>query len=53
MLKEYLDMSSLLSKPIDNEPLFLYLAISEYVASEALIIEKKESPVANITSAND
>ena len=34
--------SSLLSKPVDGEPLFLYLAISEYAISGALLREKEK-----------
>ena len=41
-LKEYIGKLSLLSEPVDGEPLFLYLAISEYVVSEALIREEEK-----------
>ena len=40
-LKEYLGKPPLLSKPIDGELLFLYLAISEYAISGALIREEE------------
>ena len=40
-LKEYLGRPPLLSKPIDGEQLFLYLAVSEYVISGALIREEE------------
>ena len=36
-LKEYLSKLPLLSKPIEGEPLFLYLVVSEYAISRALI----------------
>ena len=38
-LKEYLVKPPLLSKLVEGEPLFLYLAISEYAISGALIKE--------------
>ena len=41
-LKENLGKPSLLSKPIDREPLFLYLAVSEYVISGVLIWEEEK-----------
>ena len=46
-LKEYLSKSSLLSKPVEGEPLYLYLAVTEYAISGALIREenKVEWPV--------
>ena len=40
-LKEYLGKPPLLSKPTNGEPLFLYLAISEYAISGALIREEE------------
>ena len=42
MLKEYLGELQLLSKPVDDQPLFLYLAVSEYAISGALIREKEK-----------
>ena len=39
-LKEYLSKSSLLSKPIEGEPLYLYLAVTEYAISGVLVREK-------------
>ena len=42
-LKEYLGKPPLLSKPTDGEALFLYLAVSEYTISGALI--RKEEKV--------
>ena len=42
MLKEYMGKLLLLSKPVDGEPLFLYLVVSEYAVSEALIREKEK-----------
>ena len=42
MLKQYLRKSSLLSKPIEGEPLYLYLAVTEYVISRALIREENK-----------
>ena len=36
-LKEYPSKPPLLSKPIEGEPLFLYLAILEYAVSKVLI----------------
>ena len=41
-LKEYLGKSPLLSKPIDGEPLFLYLAVSKYAISGPLIREEEK-----------
>lgn len=38
-LKQYLGSSSLLSKPEEGKPLFLYLAVSNLVVSSALIRE--------------
>ena len=40
-VKEYLG-KPLLSKPIDGKPLFLYLAVSEYAVSRALIREEEK-----------
>ena len=37
VLKKYLGKPPLLSKPVEGEPLFLYLAISKYAVSRALI----------------
>ena len=37
VLKEYPGKLPLLSKPIDGEPLFLYLAVSKYAVLGALI----------------
>ena len=42
MLKDYLGKPLLLSKPVAGELLFLYLAVSEYVVSEALIKEEEK-----------
>ena len=41
-LKEYLGKLSLLSKPVDGEPLFLYLKVSEYAVLGALIREEQK-----------
>ena len=41
-LKEYLGKPPLLSKPVKDEPLFLYLAVSEYAVSRALIREEEK-----------
>ena len=41
-LKEYLGKPPLLSKPVDGEPLFLYLVASEYVVSRGMIREKEK-----------
>ena len=41
-LKEYLGKPPLLSKPVEGEPLFLYLAVSEYAVSGALIREEEK-----------
>ena len=38
--KEYLSKLSLLSKSIEGEPLYLYLAVTEYTISEALVREE-------------
>ena len=40
MLKEW--QASMLSKPVEGEPLFLYLAVSEYTVSRALIREEEK-----------
>ena len=40
-LKEYLGKPPLLSKPVEGEPLFLYLAVSECTVSGALIGEEE------------
>ena len=42
MLKEYLGKPLLLSKSVDGEPLFLFLAVSKYVVSGALIREEEK-----------
>ena len=39
-LKEYLSKPPLLSNPVDGEPLYLYLAVTEYAISGALIREE-------------
>ena len=41
-LKEYLGKPSLLSKPVDGEPLFLYLTVSKYAVSGTLIKEEEK-----------
>ena len=41
-LKEYMGKPSLLSKPVDGEPLFLYLAVLEHTVSEALTREEEK-----------
>ena len=41
-LKEYLSKLSLLSKPIEGEPLYLYLAVTEYAISRALVKEEEK-----------
>ena len=41
-LKEYLGKPPLLSKPIDGEQLFLYLSVSKYAVSGALIREEEK-----------
>ena len=41
-LKEYLGKPPLLSKPIEGEPFFLYLAIADYVVLVALIREEEK-----------
>ena len=42
MLKEYLGKPILPSKLVEGEPLFLYLAVSEYAVSGALIREEEK-----------
>ena len=42
MLKEYPGKPPLLSKPVEGEPLFLYLAVSEYAILGALIREEEK-----------
>ena len=41
-LKEYLSKPPLLSKLVDGKTLFLYLAVSEYAISGALIREEEK-----------
>ena len=41
-LKEYLSESLLLSKPIEGEPLYLYLVVMEYAISGALVREENK-----------
>ena len=41
-LKEYLSKLSLLSKPVDSEPLYLYLAVIEYEISGAPVMEENK-----------
>ena len=41
-LKEYLSKPALLSKPVEGELFFLYLAVSEYAISGALIREEEK-----------
>ena len=41
-LKEYLGKPPLLAKPVEGKPLFLYLAVSEYAISGALIREEEK-----------
>ena len=43
-LKEYLGKLPLLSKHVDGEPLFLYLVVSEYAVSWALIDAETRYP---------
>ena len=40
-LKEYLSKLPLLSKPVEGEPLYLYLAVTEYAISGALVREEE------------
>ena len=42
VLKEYLGKPSLLLKPIEGEPLYLYLVVLEYVILGALIREEEK-----------
>ena len=42
LLKEYLSKPSMLSKPIDSKPLYLYLAVTEYMISGALVREENK-----------
>ena len=46
-LKEYLNKPPLLSKPVEDEPLYLYLVVMEYTISGALVRgeEKVQWPV--------
>ncbi|XP_062114519.1 uncharacterized mitochondrial protein AtMg00860-like [Humulus lupulus] len=39
-LKEHLAQAPILSKPVDGEPLYLYLAVSEHAISAALVREE-------------
>ena len=41
-LKKYLNKPLLLSKPIKGEPLYLYLAVTEYAISRALVREEEK-----------
>ena len=41
-LKEYLSKLPLLLKPIEGEPLYLYLAVKEYAISRALMWEENK-----------
>ena len=41
-LKEYLSKLPLLSKPVKGEPLYLYLAVTEYAISGALVREENK-----------
>ena len=41
-LKEYLSKPPLLSKPVEGEPLYLYLKVTEYAISRALIREENK-----------
>ena len=52
-LKEYLSKPSLLSKPVEGKPLYLYLAVTEYVISGALVREDEKSNGQCTISAND
>ena len=40
LLKEYLSKPSLLLKPVEGEPLYLYLEVTEYAISKALVKEE-------------
>ena len=41
-LKEYLNKPPLLSKPVEDEPLYLYLAVIEYAILRALVREEEK-----------
>ena len=41
-LKEYLSKPSLLSKPIEDEPLYLYFAVTKYEILGALVREENK-----------
>ena len=41
-LQEYLSKSPLLSKPVESEPLYLYLAAMKYTISGALVMEENK-----------
>ena len=41
-LKEYLSKPSLFLKPIEGEPIYLYLAVTEYAISGALLREENK-----------
>ena len=41
-LKEYLSKPSLLSKLVEGEPLYLYLAVTEYAITGALVREEEK-----------
>ena len=40
LLKEYLSKPSLLSKPVEGKPLYLFLAVTKYAISGALVREE-------------
>ena len=42
LLKKYLSKPSLLSKPVDSEPLYLYLVVMEYTISGTLVREEEK-----------
>ena len=42
MIKEYLSKSLMLSKLVKGEPLYLYLAVTEYAISGALVREENK-----------
>ena len=42
LLKEYLSKPPLLSKPVEGEPLYLYLAVTEYAISRAPVREEEK-----------
>ena len=52
-LKSYLTFSPLLLKPLDGEPLFVYLTVSEHAVSVILMHEDdgKQSPVYYVSKA--